>query len=136
MASRRVLVIGGRSSDGSETLLAEEQYTGESRIEAYFCDEVDAVGGEAEKFVSPGKVGVPDRIVTWKLGDLDYVELKATGERPEPHQVRDHKRRRERGFRVFVVNCYAAADWYIEKGRFLSFTEYMERVEEGHPWCV
>lgn len=113
-----------------------EPATREAKIEAYFCAEVETLGGIAEKFSSPERNGVPDRIVSWTLGDLDYAEIKATGERPEPHQVRDHKRRRDRGFRVFIINCYAAADWYIEKGRFLSFAEYMERVEEGHPWCV
>lgn len=113
-----------------------EEPVRESKIEAYFVKEVDIAGGEAEKFVSPEKNGVPDRQVLWRGGSMDYVELKATNETADDHQVRDHKRRRERGFRVFILNSYKAVDWYIEKGRFLSFREYMELVWGNHPWCV
>jgi len=108
----------------------------EAKIEAYLVQQVAKRRGEAQKFVSPELNGVPDRLVLWTLGDIDFVELKAEGEGADDHQVRDHKRRRARGFRVFVLNCYAAVDWYIEKGRLLSFAEYMGMVDMGHPWCV
>lgn len=113
-----------------------EEPVRESKLEAYLVQEVQIASGEAEKHVSPEKNGVPDRIVWWKFGGIDLVEMKATNERPDTHQVRDHKRRREMGFRVFVLNSYKAVDWYIEKGRFLSFMEYMDLVKQEHPWCV
>lgn len=108
----------------------------EAKIEKYLVDEVKALGGEAEKFVSPGKKGVPDRIVNWPGGNLDFVELKAEEESADDHQARDHERRRKMGFRVFVLNSYKAVDWYIEKGRFLSWAEYIELADGGHPWCA
>lgn len=106
----------------------------ESILEAYLVNRVARQGGEAEKFVSPEKKGVPDRQVLWHLGLMDYVEMKATGETADAHQKRDHKRRRERGFKVFVLDSHASVDWYINKGRFLSFAEYMRLVAEGHLW--
>ncbi|MBA4315591.1 MAG: hypothetical protein C0422_09750 [Alcaligenaceae bacterium] len=33
-----------------------------------------------------------------------WVELKATGEKPEPHQLREHKRMRTMGQRVEVID--------------------------------
>lgn len=115
--------------------MAEKHYR-ESVIEDYFCKEVAKKGGEAEKFVSPQRKNVPDRQALWEGGIMDYVELKATGEEANDGQKRDHKRRRAMGFRVFVLNSHAAVDWYIDKGRWLSFTEYMNFVKMEHPWCV
>jgi hypothetical protein len=133
MMKGKKTVVVARDTDGK--VWAEEPVR-ESKIESYFVKEVEIAGGEAEKFVSPEKSGVPDRKVLWDGGNLDYVELKATNETPDAHQIRDHKRRRDRGFRVFVLNSFKAVDWYIEKGRFLSWAEYMERVDGSHPWCV
>jgi hypothetical protein len=50
--------------------------------------EVAKAGGTAEKFISAGRR--PDRIVTWTSPLLDFVELKAPGEKPTPGQLRDH----------------------------------------------
>jgi hypothetical protein len=44
--------------------------------------EVAKAGGTAEKFNSAGRRNVPDRIVTWTSPLLDFVELKAPGEKP------------------------------------------------------
>lgn len=108
----------------------------EALIEHYLVTRVAKHGGEAEKFVSPQKKNVPDRIVWWTMGDVDFVELKATGEAPNEGQLRDHKRRRARGFRVFVFDSFAAIDWYIQKGRELSILEYQKLVSDGHTWVV
>lgn len=37
---------------------------------------VEALGGECMKFVSPGRRGVPDRIVVWPGGEVHFIELK------------------------------------------------------------
>lgn len=86
----------------------------ESSIETYLKREVRKAGGVAEKFVSPGRKNVPDQIVTWVAPMLDYVELKATGQKPNAGQRRDHARRRARGYSVFVLDSKKMVDVYIE----------------------
>ena len=54
----------------------------------------------AWKFVSPGKRGVPDRIILFPGGRLWFVELKAPGENPGPLQVKRHRQLERLGFRV------------------------------------
>lgn len=53
----------------------------ESEIEARLVRGVKALGGVAYKFVSPGNVGVPDRLVVLPGGRVIFVELKAEGGR-------------------------------------------------------
>lgn len=48
----------------------------EKDIERKLVREVKAYGGKAYKFVSPGNVGVPDRIVIWPDGEVHFIELK------------------------------------------------------------
>ena len=53
----------------------------ESAVEAKLVAGVKALGGLAYKFVSPGNVGVPDRILVFPDGTVWFVELKADGGR-------------------------------------------------------
>ncbi len=85
----------------------------ERDVESHLRTQVRLLGGECEKFVSPGKRGVPDRIVSWPGGVLDFVELKRPKKGAEDHQARDHKRRRAMGFRVFLIDTIAKVDAYI-----------------------
>lgn len=84
----------------------------ESVIEEYFNEQVEAHGGMSEKFKSPQKAKVPDRIATWPKR-VDFVELKATGEEPDGGQLRDHARRRKLGQRVYVIDSKPGVDLYI-----------------------
>ena len=52
----------------------------ESELEARLVRGVKAAGGVAYKFVSPGSVGVPDRLVVLPGGKVVFVELKAEGD--------------------------------------------------------
>lgn len=74
-------------------------------------------GGEAEKFVSPGRRGVPDRIVSWPFGRVDWVELKAPNGRLKPEQERDHERRRAMGHAVWTCFTKDQVDRYITASR-------------------
>ncbi len=80
----------------------------ERDIEAYLVREVEKRGGTCEKFSSPSRRHVPDRIVSDRPDHIVYVEVKAPNGRLTPGQKRDHARRRARGFKVFVV--YSTAD--------------------------
>jgi hypothetical protein len=82
----------------------------EKDIERALCKRVKVLGGLCEKFVSPGKRSVPDRLVTLPGGSIVFVELKAPGEEPTPLQERDHKTRRRLGCRVLVIDSMEAAN--------------------------
>ena len=91
----------------------------ERDIEQYFIRRVRKAGGEQRKFVSPGRKGVPDRIVGFPGGIFAFVELKAPDEEPRPDQLREHKRWEKLGFRVYVVDSKAGVDVVIDYLKFL-----------------
>lgn len=49
----------------------------ESELELRLVRGVSRLGGRAYKFVSPGNVGVPDRLVILPGGQILFAELKA-----------------------------------------------------------
>lgn len=85
----------------------------ESKIETALRLGVEALGGTCEKFTSPGKRGVPDRLVCWPIDlemsafrpaqRVEFVETKAPLGRLESWQERDHERRLAMGFNVWVL---------------------------------
>lgn len=67
----------------------------ESQIEARLVQGVKALGGRAYKFVSPGNIGVPDRLVILPGGRILFAELKAEGgrlSRMQEHQIGELRR--------------------------------------------
>lgn len=76
----------------------------EKFIEAALVRRVKALGGLCEKFVSPGRRSVPDRLVTLPGGRIVFVEVKAPGKKPTELQERDHWRRRKLGCEVIVIS--------------------------------
>ena len=86
----------------------------ERTIEAALVRRVKALGGTCEKFTSPGRRSVPDRIVTLPGGRIIFVELKAPGKRPTELQERDHQRRRHLGCDVRVIDSMEAVDAFPE----------------------
>lgn len=90
----------------------------ETTVETYLRVSVERRGGTCEKFVSPGRVGVPDRQVNDRPGHIDFVETKrpkGEGGRLKSWQERDHERRRARGFRVFCLYDIADVNDYMER---------------------
>lgn len=85
----------------------------ESTVEAHLTACVAKMGGRAYKFVSPGRIGVPDRIVLLQKGVLLFVELKAPGKKAKPHQLREHTRMRALGHRVEVLDSIEAVDAFV-----------------------
>lgn len=85
----------------------------ESKVETYLTAQVEARGGLCEKHVSPGLVGVPDRLITWPVGVMHLAETKATGKKPRGNQLRDHARRAARNVRVYVLDTHSKIDTYI-----------------------
>jgi len=82
----------------------------EKDIESALCARVKSIGGLCEKFVSPGRRSVPDRIVTLPGGVIVFVEVKAPGKKPTDLQERDHARRKALGCRVVVIDSMESAN--------------------------
>lgn len=81
----------------------------ERDIEAYLKQQVEALGGEIRKVTWIGRRGAPDRVVMFR-GQTWWVELKAPGKTPEPHQEREHKRMQAMGQSVFVIDSKEMVD--------------------------
>jgi hypothetical protein len=90
----------------------------ESTIEKAFKKRVEKdLGGLCEKFLSPGKNSVPDRIVTLPGNRIFFAEIKAPGKKPSKKQERDHAIRRALGCIVFVIDSMEKANGFpFEEG--------------------
>lgn len=97
----------------------------ERDIERYLINQVNKLGGECNKVKWIGRRGAPDRlvmlpdrpvlgkwreVVSTKPAHGIWIELKAPGVPPEPHQLREHARMRKMGQRVEVVDSFAKVD--------------------------
>lgn len=74
----------------------------ENKVETYLDKEVQKIGGITRKWASPGRDGVPDRIVIIK-GEVWFVEVKTTDGVLTHIQEREHKRLRAAGANVTTV---------------------------------
>ncbi|KWZ74428.1 MAG: VRR-NUC domain-containing protein [Winkia neuii] len=75
----------------------------ERTIEHQLKKAVEASGGLCWKLVCPGTTGVPDRICLTRNRAV-FVELKASGKKPRPIQVRRMNQLRQQGFTALVVD--------------------------------
>ena len=76
----------------------------ETTVEDYLVKVAAEHGYRAEKIDVRGKRYRPDRVLTHPWRPAIYVETKAPGRRPSPGQVREHKRLRLMGYRVYVID--------------------------------
>jgi hypothetical protein len=81
----------------------------ESSVERALIARVKSLGGLCEKFTSPGRRSVPDRIVTLPGGRIIFVECKRPGAKPTAKQTLDHNRRQALGCEVRVIDTVEAA---------------------------
>lgn len=86
----------------------------ESELEACLVRGVKAVGGVAYKFVSPGSVGVPDRLAVLPGGKIVFVELKAEDGRLSRMQVYQIAQLRGLGADVRVVKGAAGVEEFLD----------------------
>ena len=76
----------------------------EKNIENALVKAVKTMGGLAPKFTSPGLDGVPDRLVLLPMGKMAFIELKATGKKMRPLQVRRKSQLEALGFSVYCID--------------------------------
>ena len=80
----------------------------EKDIEKSLVKRIEGVGGKAFKFTSPNRRSVPDRLVLLPGGKVMFVECKRPGGKPTQLQAAEHKRLRDLGFEVLVVDSMDA----------------------------
>lgn len=81
----------------------------ESNVELYLVNKINAIGGLAMKFTSPGLSGVPDRLILYR-GFAFFVELKKPHGKPRELQKKMAKRIRSRGTKVFCISTKEQVD--------------------------
>ena len=94
--------------------------TGRYGVEAYLKKQVLEAGGSTRKFAS--RTNNPDQLVIWPCdarrwlaATIHFAELKAPGKKPRPGQAREHKRLRDMGCMVFVLDTKPKIDEYVAK---------------------
>ena len=87
----------------------------ERDIEKWLRQKIEQMGGIALKFTSPGNDGVPDRIAVLPGGQVWFIELKTTGEKPRAIQEWQIERLRKLGCNVAVIaGMEEARSWIWE----------------------
>lgn len=86
----------------------------EREIEKALVTRVKSLGGICEKFTSPNRRSVPDRLVTLPGGRIIFCELKSPGKRPTNAQRRDHLKRRMLGCEVQVIDSIEEVNLFPE----------------------
>ena len=89
----------------------------EKDIESYLVAEVKKLKGKSYKWVSPGTVGVPDRLVFLPGGISFIIELKRPGEKTRPNQDRQISILKGLGQIVDVLDTKEKIDKYLDKYR-------------------
>jgi len=87
----------------------------ERRIEQKLRLAIKAKGGLALKFVSPGMVGVPDRIILTPDGGVYFVELKAPGGKLSAKQVKMVGTFEKLGHKVEVIDSPEKIKEFIDE---------------------
>ena len=82
--------------------------TSEKVLERKLREGIEAKGGLALKFTSPGFTGVPDRLVLMPQGKVCFAEVKSVGKKLEPRQKIVKKQLERLGFEVHVIDSEAS----------------------------
>lgn len=79
--------------------------TPEGKVVNKIKQAVRIMGGETRKMTWVGHSGAPDLCILFPgLGLHMLVEVKAPGQKPKPHQAREHLKLSDAGFTVWVVD--------------------------------
>ncbi len=84
----------------------------ENKIESYFKEQWEAIGGEVRKVKWVGRSGAPDRfaaIAVWN----GFIEFKAPGKKPKGRQAREIASLKALGVKVEVIDSYEKVNRHI-----------------------
>lgn len=98
----------------------------ERDVEARLVRGVRKLGGRCWKWVSPGRSGVPDRVVLLPHGVVAFIELKDDEGVVSKVQDLTIREIRDLGHRAYVVRGAAGVDAFLEYAR--ETVEFMRRA--------
>ena len=84
----------------------------EKDVERYLVHQCKEIRALCWKWVSPGRTGVPDRIMLWR-GRIWFIELKAKGRKPTAIQKVVHGLIERAGFHVHVLDSHEAVYFFM-----------------------
>jgi len=93
------------------------RYLLEKDIEAYGAKVFKKLKWTFEKYTSPERRSVPDRLCAapdFPSAFVFFIEFKKPGEIATTNQQIDHAERRELGVVVFVVDCFGQLDMVVD----------------------
>ena len=93
----------------------EKRIMREKEIEKKLIAAVKNKGGLALKFVSPGTVGVPDRLLLMPDGRIAFAELKAPGEKMRLIQIKRKRQLEALGFKVYCIDSMEQIEGVIDE---------------------
>ena len=93
--------------------ISAQKYS-ERDLEWKLIKQVEAMGGVCMKWVSPGRSGVPDRIIIMPGGKIAFVEMKRPGETPKPLQARQLKQLQELGCQATFLRSQEDIDAFLK----------------------
>ena len=102
--------------------------TSEKVFERTLSKYVDDIGGMAVKLLSQFLRGLPDRMFLLKGGIVIFVEFKSTRKKPTKIQEYIHKRIRDLGFPVLVVD---SVETYEKAKSIINTIMYAKEVIYG-----
>ena len=105
----------------------------ESDIETHLVKRCKEIGAICEKFTSPNRRSVPDRVITYH-GKVVFVELKAPGKIPTQAQWRDHSKRLRAGAEVTWTDCIAGVEGILKSianGKWVNYGFFNSSASEG-----
>lgn len=106
----------------------------EKEVEKILVDEMRKIGGRAYKWVSPGNSGVPDRIVMFPEGQIEFVEMKTEEGRLTDTQRTQIRRLRSYGHDVSVVYGVKGLCKLFEFNGLESVANRLRRKYEKQEW--
>lgn len=91
------------------------QKSNEKIIERKLVEKCKSCGAMCIKLLTYQFIGLPDRMCLFPNGVVVFVELKSTGEKPRKIQLNVHKKLRNLGFRVEVIDNMDQIEQLIHK---------------------
>lgn len=92
-------------------------FESEKFLENKLRQDTEALGGYCFKFVPQFISGLPDRICMFPGGRIVFVELKTTNQKPRKLQLLWHKRFKNIGFRVEIIDTSVQIEKLIDEFR-------------------
>jgi len=87
----------------------------EKLLEKKLREGVKKLGGIALKFGTSYHTGMPDRIVLMQGGQAGFVELKSTGKKPTPLQIKSLEMLTGLGFKTAVIDSPETLDQFLNE---------------------